>query len=121
VRTGAYLDDIKITQNNHGKPIAIFHDAMTENGFSIDISELIKLSDSYGLDKLEADDTISVLYNSGSNADIVYHNGELQRYHADMNYVGEFRGGNTTPVSEPMGLLISLTALSFFALRKRRQ
>ena len=94
---------------------------MTENGFSIDISELIKISDKHGLDKFEAGDKIGILYNSGSNADIVYHNGELQRYHADMDYVGEFRSQNTAPVSEPVGLLVSLTALSFFALRLRRK
>jgi hypothetical protein len=127
VRTGSYLDDITISKNtNNGERLATIYGAIRPNGdgFSFDLTEINKKIVAKGGEKFEIDDTAGIWFKAGEDSDFVYKGKNLVRYTPDISNIGDYRGVNTTivtPVSEPIGLLTTLAAMTLLFVKKRNK
>ncbi len=133
VRTGAYLDDIRISKNtNNEERLGTIYGAITSTGFSVDLEAINQLSVAQGGEKFEINDTASVQFAAGNNSDIVYNGQDIVRYNATFTDIANFKNyvtdnvttvtiNTSNVVSEPSALLLTLTAVGLFFARTRRQ
>jgi hypothetical protein len=130
VRTGAYLDDIRISKNTTNQErLGTIYGAITATGFTVDLEEINALSVIKGGEKFEINDAANIQFTAGNNSDIVYNGQDIVRYNTTLTDIGTLKTDTTTTitmntsnaVSEPSALLLTLTAIGLFFARPRRQ